>query len=175
MAKLEVLTAPHPILNQQALPVSEVDDNIRKIMDDMLETMYHEVGIGLAANQVGILKRIIVLDLKDDDEEIRKKGFYPLFMANPEIIQASDESEEAIERCLSVPEQDVPVTRPLRIKVKYLDYNNEKQEIDADGWFARAMQHEIDHLDGKLTINYLSKLKKDFVLKKLIKLKREAV
>ncbi|RTK92327.1 MAG: peptide deformylase [Rickettsiales bacterium] len=174
MAKLEVLTAPHPILNQVAQPVDEVDNNIRKIMDDMLETMYHETGVGLAANQVGILKRIIVIDLKDDDEEIREKGFYPLFMANPEIIQISDDSEEEIEGCLSVPEQRVAVTRPQHVKVKYLDYNNKKQEIDARGWFARAVQHEIDHLNGKLMINYLSKLKKDIILRKLIKLKRNA-
>ena len=98
MAKLEVLTAPDPILNQKALPITEVNDDIRKIMDDMLETMYHETGIGLAANQVGTLKRIIVLDLKDDDEDIREKGFYPLFMANPEIILASEIEEEAIDR-----------------------------------------------------------------------------
>ena len=113
-------------------------------------------------------------DLKDDDEEIREKGFYPLFMANPEIIQTSDDSEEEIEGCLSVPEQRITVIRPKRVKVKYLDYNNKKQEIDASGWFGRAIQHEIDHLDGKLMINYLSKLKKDIILRKLIKLKRNA-
>ncbi len=172
MAKLEVLTAPDPILNQKALPITEVNDDIRKIMDDMLETMYHETGIGLAANQVGTLKRIIVLDLKDDDEDIREKGFYPLFMANPEIILASEIEEEAIEGCLSVPDQRVPVTRPQSIKIQYIDYHNKKCILDADGWFARAIQHEIDHLDGKLMINYLSKLKKDYILKKLKKLKR---
>lgn len=176
MAKLEILTAPHPILNQKALPVEQVDDEVRRLMDDMLETMYENNAVGLAANQVGILKRILVLDLQnDDDDKNRPKDFYPLFIANPEISESEDEFIEAKEACLSVPEQVVEVKRPAGIKITYLDYYNEKRELAADGWLARAILHEVDHLDGKLIINYLSNLKRDIVLKKLIKLKKISV
>ena len=172
MAKLEVLTAPDPILKKKAVAVELVDDSIRKLMDDMLETMYEDRGVGLAANQVGVLKRVLVLDLQNDDEQERPEGFYPLYIANPEIIEASDEFVEAEEYCLSVPDQGIPVSRHASIKIKYLDYNNNVQEITADGWFARAIQHEMDHLNGKVILDYLSSVKKDIVLRKLTKLKR---
>ena len=172
MSKLEVLTAPDPRLSTKAKPVEAVDDNVRKFMDDMLETMYADHGVGLAANQVGVLQRIIVLDLKDDDDNERPKGFYPLFLANPEILETSEEMVEAEEGCLSVPGQRISVTRPEKIKVRFLNYNNKSQEIETGGWLARALQHEIDHLDGKLTFDYLSKLKKSVVLRKLAKTKK---
>ena len=172
MAILEVLTAPDPILKKKAEPVKEVDDSIRNIMDNMLETIYHEQGVGLAANQVGILKRIIVIDLQDDDDVKRPAGFYPLFMANPTITYYSDEMVEAVEGCLSVPEQRISVSRHVSVKVEYLDYNNNMRELEVSGWLARAVQHEIDHLDGKLLLDYLSNLKKDVVIRKLIKLKK---
>lgn len=172
MAILNILTAPDPILKTRAEPVSLVDDNVRKIMDDMLETMYHDPAVGLAANQVGILKRIIVLDLKDDDEAERPANFYPLCMANPEIIELSEEKVEGREGCLSLPNQRLIISRPEKIKLKYSDYNNQEQELSTGGWLARAIQHEIDHLDGKLAIDYLSKLKRDMVLRKLKKIKR---
>jgi len=172
MSKLEVLIAPDPRLSSKAKPIEIVDDSIRKFMDDMLETMYADHGVGLAANQVGVLKRIIVLDLQDDDDEERPKGFYPLFLANPEILETSEEMIEAEEGCLSVPGQRIPVTRPEKIKVRYLNYHNKIQEIKTGGWLARALQHEIDHLDGRLTFDHLSKLKKSIVLRKLIKTKK---
>jgi peptide deformylase len=172
MSKLEVLTAPDPRLSIKAKPVEAVNDNVRKFMDDMLETMYADHGVGLAANQVGVLQRIIVLDLKDDDDNERPKGFYPLFLANPEILETSEEMVEAEEGCLSVPGQRISVTRPEKIKVRFLNYHNKAQEIETGGWLARALQHEIDHLDGKLTFDYLSKLKKSVVLRKLAKTKK---
>lgn len=172
MAKLEVLTAPDPRLTKKATPIEFVNDNVRKFMKDLLETMYEDRGVGLAANQVGILQRVIVMDLQDDDDQERPKGFYPLYIANPEIIEASSNMVEADEGCMSVPDQRVPVTRPERVKVRFLNYDNQVQEVETGGWLARAFQHEIDHLDGKLMIDYLSKLKKNVVLRKLIKIKR---
>lgn len=172
MGKLEVLTAPDPRLTKKAKPIESVNDNVRKFMDDMLETMYDDHGVGLAANQVGVLQRVIVMDLQEDDDKERPKGFYPLFLANPEILETSGDIVEADEACMSVPGQRIPVARPERVKVRFLNYNNEIQEVETGGWLARAFQHEIDHLDGKLTFDYLSKLKKDVVLRKLVKIKR---
>ena len=173
MAKLEVLTAPNTILKKKANPVESVDDSVRKLMDNMLETMYEDRGVGLAANQVGVLKRVLVLDLQNDDEEERPKGFYPLYIANPEVTEASDEMIEAEEYCLSVPDQGVPVLRHASIKIKYLDYNNKVKDLSSKGWLARAIQHEMDHLNGKILIDYLSVLKKNVVLRRLTKLKKE--
>jgi peptide deformylase len=172
MSKLKVLTAPNPILKKKALKVESVDDSIRKLMDDMLATIYEDRGVGLAANQVGVLKRVLVLDLQEDDDQEREEGFYPLFIANPEIIESSEETKIAEEGCMSVPDQRIPVERPISVKIKYLDYNNKEQNLEASSWLARAVQHEIDHLNGKLLIDYLSNLKKNVVLRKLTKLKR---
>lgn len=172
MGKLEVLTAPDPRLSKKAKPIESVNDNVRKFMDDMLETMYADHGVGLAANQVGVLQRVIVMDLQEDDDKERPEGFYPLFLANPEILETSGDIVEAEEPCMSVPGQRIPVARPERVKVRFLNYHNEIQEVETGGWLARAFQHEIDHLDGKLTFDYLSKLKKDVVLRKLTKIKR---
>jgi len=172
MAKLEVLTAPDPRLTSKAKPIDLVNDNVRKFMDEMLKTMYEDRGVGLAANQVGILQRVIVMDLQDDDDEDRPKGFYPLYIANPEIIEASSNMVEADEGCMSVPYQRISVSRPERVRVRFLNYHNKIQEVETGGWLARAFQHEIDHLDGKLMIDYLSKLKKSVVLRKLTKIKR---
>lgn len=172
MAILEVITAPDPILKKKAKPVDLVDDGIKEIMNNMLETMYHDKGVGLAANQVGILKRIIVIDLQDDDDMERPEEFYPLFMANPTIIDCSDEMLEATEACLSVPDQKINVLRHVSVKVRYLDYNNKEQELEASDWLARAIQHEIDHLDGKLLLDYLSNLRRNVVIRKLLKSKK---
>lgn len=172
MAMLEVVTVPDPVLKKRAQEIEVVDDEIRTIMDNMLEAMYEGNGAGLAANQVGILKRVIVIDLQEDDEIEREKGFYPLFMANPVITYFSDEKVEAAEGCLSVPEQRVKVSRSRSVKVEYLDYHNKPQKLEADSWLARAIQHEIDHLNGKTLLDYLSNLKRDVILRKLIKLKK---
>lgn len=172
MAKLEVLTAPHPILKKKAIAIEAVDDRVRTLMDDMLQSMYEDRGIGLAANQVGVLKRVMVLDLQNDDEQERPEGFYPLYIANPEVTEASDELIVADEYCMSVPDQGVSVSRHASLKIKYLDYNNKVQELEANGWLARAIQHEMDHLNGKILIDYLSVLKKNVVLRRLMKLKK---
>ncbi len=175
MAILKIITAPDPILKTRAHSVDLVDDSIRTIMDNMLETMYHDKGVGLAANQVGILKRIVVIDLQDNDEEERPDGFYPLFMANPVIISCSDEMIEATEGCLSVPDQKIDVLRHASVKVKYINYNNKVNEIEASGWLARVIQHEMDHLEGKTLLDYLSNLKKNVVIRKLTKLKKISI
>ncbi len=172
MAILEIITAPDSVLRKKANSVDLVDDSIRKIMDNMLETMYHDKGVGLAANQVGILKRIVVIDLQEDDDVERAENFYPLFMANPTIVNCSDEMLEATEGCLSVPDQKIDVLRHASVKIKYLDYNNKEQELEAIDWLARAIQHEIDHLDGKLLLDYLSNLKRNVAIRKLTKLKK---
>ena len=172
MAYLKVITAPDPILRKKAEPIKQVDDTLRSFMDDMLETMYEGSGVGLAAPQVGVSKRIITMDLQSDDDQPREKGFYPLVIANPEIIKMSDEMNSAQEACLSVPEQRIEVVRHKSVTIEYLDYNNEKQTLDADGWLARVIQHEIDHLDGKLMIDYLSNLKKSVVIRRLKKIQK---
>lgn len=174
MAILPVITAPSLILKQKSLPVEKVEEEVQKLMNDMLETMYHDRGVGLAAVQVGVLKRIIVIDLQEDDDEERPNGFYPLLIANPEIIFSSNELISLPEGCLSVPEQRIEITRSREVKVKFLNYKNEIQELEAKGWLARVIQHEIDHLDGKLLVDYLSPIKKDIVMRKLTKLKKIA-
>lgn len=171
MAILEIITAPDPVLRKKANPVKSVDNIVRKFMDDMLETMYEDNGVGLAANQVGVLSRVLVLDLQKDDDD-KPRGFYPLRVANPELLQASDEMVEAEEGCLSLPDQKILIERHENIKIKYLDYNNKTQELVADGWLARVIQHEMDHLNGKLAIDYLSSLKKNVALRKLNKIKK---
>lgn len=164
MAKLEIITVPDPRLREVCKPVERVDDEIATLMDDMLETMYAAPGIGLAAIQVAVAKRVIVVDVAREDEEPQ-----PLQLANPEIIWASDDLVVHQEGCLSVPDYFDDVERPSRVKVRYLDRDNETREIEADGLLAVCLQHEIDHLDGALFIDYLSKLKRDRVVKKFQK------
>ncbi len=165
MTILQIKTAPDAVLYQKSLKVSSVDSNVKKLMDNMLETMYLDNGIGLAANQVGVLKRVLVIDMQNSakaktgkyyDNQIRPEGFYPICMANPKIVKYSGELVEAEEGCLSLPKQKIVLQRPKQINVKYIDYNNKEQELKADGWLARVIQHEIDHLDGKLLIDYIS-------------------
>ena len=175
MSILPIVTAPDERLKQRSLPVSEVTDQTRKFMDDMVKTMYHEDGGGLAAVQVGVLKRILVIDIKDHDPIKRSKDFYPLFMVNPEIVEKSKELVTANEGCISIPEQRYEIARPESIKIKYLDYHNKPQELEANDWLARVIQHEYDHLEGKLMIDYLSSMKRDIALRKLKKLKKHIV
>ncbi|MFY9589736.1 peptide deformylase [Rickettsia endosymbiont of Halotydeus destructor] len=175
MSILPIVTAPDERLKQKSLPIKSVTKEIQKFMDDMIETMHHENGAGLAAVQVGVLKRILVIDLKDHDEVLRPENFYPLFIANPEIIEKSKELVTAKEGCISVPEQRYEITRPESVKIKYLDYHNKPQELEANDWLARVIQHEYDHLEGKLMIDYLSSLKRDIALRKLRKLKNNIV
>lgn len=169
MALLPILTAPDPRLKKISTPVKAVDAEIRKLMDDMLETMYQAPGIGLAAPQVGQLKRVIVLDIAREGEEPQ-----PLRLANPEIVWVSDDDAVYNEGCLSVPEHYADVARPASCRVRYLDEHNKPREIEADGLLATCLQHEIDHLDGVLFIDHLTSLKRNIILRKLLKMKKAA-
>ena len=168
MAKKQILIIPDPLLRKVSDPVSSVNTEIKNLMDDMLETMYAAPGIGLAAVQIGVLKRIIVIDLSKENE---KKN--PLFIVNPKITFKSNELISYEEGCLSIPNQFAEVKRPSSCKLNFLDYNGKKKEISADGLLATCIQHEVDHLDGILFIDHLSKLKKDLILKKTKKQKKE--
>jgi peptide deformylase len=167
MALLPIITAPDPRLKRKAVPVERVDAGIRELMDDMLETMYAAPGIGLAAPQVGELKRIIVVDIAREDEKPA-----PLAMANPELLWVSDEDAAYDEGCLSLPEHYAEVVRPASIRLRYLDRENEIRELEADGLLATCIQHEIDHLDGVLFVDHISALKRNMILRKLLKLKK---
>ena len=166
MAILKLYTYPEKILAQKCEKVDVVDDKIRHLLDDMLETMYEDKGVGLAAPQIGVSKRIIVVDDKTTEEG---KGENPMYMVNPEIIEKSDEMILFNEGCLSVPGQCAEVERYQRIKVKYLDYNGKEQVIEAEDYLAVILQHEIDHLDGILYLDRISRLKKNIIIKKLKK------
>ena len=163
-----ILTEPDKFLRQKSQVVGEVNDDMRQLMDDMLDTMYDAQGIGLAAIQIGVPKRIIVIDLSKEKE---KKN--PLYFVNPEIFWSSEEGATYEEGCLSVPGQFVEVDRPDKCHVKYLDYDGNKKELKAEGLLATCIQHEVDHLEGILFIDYLSKLKKSLIVKKLSKQKKE--
>ena len=163
----KILIEPDPFLRQKSIKVEEVNDEVRSLMDDMVATMYNAPGIGLAAIQIGVPKRVIVIDLSRDDE---KKN--PLFFINPEIIKNSDNSATYEEGCLSVPGQFAEINRPDKCSVKYIDYNGKIQILNAEGLLATCIQHEIDHLEGILFIDYLSKLKKNMIVKKLSKQKK---
>ena len=163
----KILTEPDPFLRQKSKKVEQVNDEIRTLMDDMLETMYNAPGIGLAAIQVGEPKRVIVIDLSREDE---KKN--PLYFVNPELITNSDNNAAYEEGCLSVPGQFAEISRPDKCKVKYLDYNGNEKILDTEGLLATCIQHEMDHLEGILFIDYLSKLKKNMIVKKLSKQKK---
>ena len=168
MALREILTEPNEILRKKSLLVDRVDGDIQKLMDDMLETMYLAPGIGLAAIQVGVLKRVIVLDIARKDEPKN-----PMYFINPEIITKSKDSLAYEEGCLSVPGQFAEITRSSNCYIKYLDYYGQPQELKAEGLLATCIQHEIDHLEGILFIDYLSKLKKTMIVKKLSKEKKQ--
>lgn len=168
MSLLTILTAPDPRLKKVATPVEAVTDEIRQLMDDMLETMYANDGAGLAATQVGVLKRVVVMDLHAGEDRPAK----PLKMVNPEILWRSDETVKQVEACLSVPEQRGVVERSVRVKIRFLDENNTVQEMEADEIFAVCVQHEIDHLDGILYIDHLSRLKREIILTRLKKTNR---
>ena len=168
MSIRQIVIEPDPILRKKSESLEKVDDEVRKLLDDMLETMYAAPGIGLAAVQVGILKRIIVIDISKDKE---KKT--PLFLVNPEIISRSKKTSVYEEGCLSLPGHFAEIERPAECQVKFIDYDGKEKELVADGLLATCIQHEVDHLNGVLFIDYLSKLKKDMIVKKLIKQKKE--
>ena len=164
----KILTDPDPILRKKCEPLEKVDEETKKLMDDMLETMYTAPGIGLAAIQVGILKRLVVIDISKEEE--KKK---PIFLINPQIIHQSNNTSVYEEGCLSLPGQFAEIERPAECTIKYIDYNGKEKELKSDGLLATCIQHEVDHLNGILFIDYLSKLKKDMIIKKLVKQKKE--
>ena len=166
MATKKILTEPNKLLRQISKTVEKVEDEERKLMDDMLETMYAANGIGLAAIQIGVPKRIIVMDISKEENEKN-----PMFFVNPVIIKKNIEKATYEEGCLSVPNQFAEIDRPNSCEVEYLDYNGNKKKLKAEGLLATCIQHEMDHLEGILFIDYLSKLKKTMIIKKLSKLK----
>ena len=170
MAVLPILIAPHPTLKAKAKPVKEVTDAVRALLDDMLETMYDAPGIGLAANQVGSLYRVLVMDCgaREDDEQPR-----PIKIINPQITGVSEELSSYEEGCLSIPEQFADVERPAVVRIKYLDETGKAQERLFEGLEATCVQHEIDHLDGILFVDHLGNLKRNMLMKKLKKYLKE--
>ena len=162
-----ILTIPDPVLRQQAAPVERVDQELRRLMDDMLATMYDAPGVGLAAPQIGISRRLIVMDAARDEDPRD-----PLVMVNPEILERSDELRIHEEGCLSIPEITAEVERPAGARVAFLDREGKPQEVELEGIWATIVQHEIDHLNGVLFIDYLSRLKRDMIVKKFTKAKR---
>lgn len=168
MAKLKIYEYPHPVLKQKAEKVAVVDDQLRTLLDDMLETMYAANGCGLAAPQIGLSKRVVVIDIAHEGEKPA-----PLYMVNPEIVWRSEEMEIGEEGCLSLPEMRAEVERSISVKINYLDYNGKECKLQADGFLAVAAQHEIDHLDGVLYIDHLSRLKRQMLVKKLEKSRKE--
>ena len=167
MAILPIITAPDPRLKKACKPVETVDAGTRRLMEDMLETMYAAPGIGLAAPQVGVLRRIIVVDVSKEDEKRQ-----PFMMANPELIWVAEEDASYEEGCLSLPEHYAEVVRPAEIKLRYIDKENEIREMAADGVLATCIQHEMDHLEGILFVDHISALKRNMILRRLLKSKR---
>jgi peptide deformylase len=173
MAILPIVEVPDPRLRQISQPVERVDDDLRRLIDDMFETMYAAPGIGLAAIQVGVPKRVLVIDLQEPEEEGGEPVRKPLVFVNPEILETSDHDVPYNEGCLSVPEMYAEVDRPDRIRARWLDRDGAAHEEEISGLLAVCLQHEMDHLNGVLFIDHLSRLRREMLLKKLAKLRRE--
>lgn len=180
MTALPIYIAPAAVLKKVADPVEAVNDDLKKLMDDMLETMYRAPGIGLAAPQVGVSKRVLVLDVEQprgpDDEDLpdisARKG-NPICFVNPEILWSSAEPNVYDEGCLSLPGQYAEIERPKKVRVKYVTYDGQQAELEADGLLATCLQHEIDHLDGVLFVDHLSTLKRNMIMRRLKKWTKE--
>ena len=168
MAKLPIITMPDPLLRQRSLSVERVDDDLRRLMEDMLEAMYAAPGVGLAAVQVGVPRRVVVLDVADKNEPRQ-----PLYLVNPEIVARGAELRRYEEGCLSLPDVRLEIERPGAITLRYLDRGGQPRQLEAEGLLATVIQHEVDHLDGKLIIDFMSRLKRDMVVRKLKKLARQ--
>ena len=166
MALLEILQPPNPLLKTKAQPVDHIDDTLRRLATDMFETMYKAPGIGLAAPQVGVLQRMIVVDVADGEER------RPMALVNPEIVWQSEELATAEEGCLSLPEQFADVIRPSAVRVRFTTEHGEARELPAAGLLARCLQHEVDHLDGILFVDHLSALRRNMILRRLAKARR---
>lgn len=164
MTKLSIITLPDPLLRSKSAPVEQIDDATRRLIDDMLETMYAAPGIGLAAVQVAVPRRLLVLDVTDKEEPRN-----PIAMINPEILKLGEATRVYEEGCLSLPDVLVDIERPASLTVRYLDREGRQQVLDAEGLLATAIQHEMDHLDGRLIIDFLSRLKRDMVVRRFKK------
>jgi peptide deformylase len=164
MALLPIVILPDPLLRKPSAPVERVDDELRALADNMLETMYEAPGVGLAAVQVGVPRRLIVADAAGKDEERR-----PLVLINPEILALGADMRVHEEGCLSIPDVRVEIERPASLKVRYLDRDGKPQELDAEGLLATVIQHEVDHLNGRLIIDFMSRLKRDIIVRKFRK------
>ncbi len=164
MSKLPIIILPAPLLRAKSAPIERVDDDVRRLAADMLETMYAAPGIGLAAIQVGVQRRLLVLDVSEKEDEQN-----PLVMINPEIVKLGDELVPYEEGCLSIPDVRVEIERPSSLTVRFIDREGRPQQLDADGLLATAIQHEIDHLDGRLIIDFLSRLKRDMIVRRFKK------
>jgi len=169
MAKLEIITLPDPLLRTKSAPIERVDEELQKLIDNMLETMYEAPGVGLAAVQVAVPRRLIVMDVTRDEEAPKN----PIAMINPEIVWLGDEPRLHEEGCLSMPEVFVEIERPAAARVQYLDRDGASQEMLCEDLLATVVQHEIDHLNGKLFVDHLSRLKRDRLVKRFIKDQRE--
>jgi peptide deformylase len=169
MTLLPIITLPDPLLRKMSVRVERVDDELRRLADDMLETMYDAPGVGLAAVQVGIPRRLIVVDTSGKEEERR-----PLVLINPEILSLGSEMRAHEEGCLSIPDVRVDIERPGSLRVRFLGRDGKAQELEAEGLLATAIQHEIDHLNGRLIIDFLSRLKRDIIVRKFKKQARGA-
>lgn len=174
MAVLPIVEIPDPRLRLVSRPVAAVDDSVRQLVADMFDTMYHARGIGLAAIQIGVDQRVLVIDLQEGEDADGKPVRTPHAYINPDILEVSEELSSYNEGCLSIPEQYADVARPARCRVRWLDEQGESHEQWLEGLLATCMQHEIDHLNGVLFIDHLSRLKRDMVLKKLAKLRKAA-
>lgn len=167
MSKLDIISVPHPLLKTVSMSVERVDDDLRRFMNAMAHTMYEAPGIGLAAIQVGVAKRLLVTDVSEKDGSRN-----PKFLINPEILSVSDELSSYNEGCLSVPDHYAEVERPARIRVSYINYHGKQVEEDMDGLQSTCVQHEIDHLNGVVFIDYLSRLKRTMIIKKIQKIQK---
>ncbi len=167
MSIKEIITVPDEILKKISEPIEKIGNNEKKLIDDLFDTMYNSNGIGLAAVQVGILKRILVVDVSTENEKSQ-----PIALINPVIINLSNDTSVYEEGCLSIPETFIEIERPKICEVEYIDKKGLKKNLKCDGLLSTCIQHEINHLDGKLIIDHLSKLKKDFIIKKISKIKR---
>ena len=169
MPKLRIIKLPDPILREKSLPVETVDADVRAFLDDMLETMYAAPGVGLAAVQVGVLRRMLVVDTVRGEDEPKR----PLMFINPEIVSAGDTPRVHEEGCLSIPEMYAEVQRPAMVRVRYVDIDGKQREEEFEDLLATVVQHEIDHLDGHLFIDHLSRLKRDLLVKKFYKAQKD--
>ncbi len=168
MAKRPIILLPDPVLRLPSAPIERVDDDLRRLIDDMLETMYDAPGVGLAAVQVGVPRRLLVLDVSDKDEEKS-----PIAMVNPELVSLGGDMRVHEEGCLSIPDVRIEIERPASVIVRYVDREGKQQEINAEGLLATAVQHEMDHLDGKLIIDFLTRLKRDMVVRRFRKMAKD--